>query len=102
MLTDRHIRNRIPKDLYDDLYNRRKTVREVAKTLGITENYLSHAISERAPKRNIKLLKITREMYRLQLAKETIEGKHTVRKGAELACVSERTFYRRMKKVKQS
>ena len=101
MPTDRHIRNRIPKELYDDLYNRRKTVREVAKILGITENYLSHAISERAPKRNIKLLKITREMYRLQLAKETIEGKHTVRKGAELACVSERTFYRRMKKVKQ-
>jgi transcriptional regulator GlxA family with amidase domain len=101
-MTSRHIRNRIPKDLYDDLYTRRKTVRQVAKELEVTENYLSHSIPERAPKPNPKLLKLTREMYRMQLARETLDGKHTVRKGAELACVSERTFYRRMKKARNA
>lgn len=100
MRTDRHIKNRIPKDLYDDLYSRRKTVREVAKTLGVSENYLSHSIPERAPKRNPKLLKVTRRMYQDQIARETLEGKHSVKQGAELAHVSERTFYRRLKTIK--
>jgi len=96
MTTNRHIRNRMSKDLYDDLYNRRKTVRDVAKILNVSENYLSHAIPERAPKRNPKLLKVTRRMYQDQIARETLEGKHTTKEGAELAFVSERTFFRRL------
>ena len=98
--TKRHIRERIPKDLYDDLYNRRKTVREVAKILDLNENYLSHAIPERAPKRNIKLLRVTRRMFQDNLARETIEGKHSVAEAADLAHVSERTMFRRMKALK--
>lgn len=98
----KHIRERIPKDLYDDLYNRRKTVREVAKLLNLNENYLSHAIPERAPKRNSALLRATRELFQANLAKETIERKHRVRDAADLAHVSERTMYRRMKKVRQN
>ena len=94
------IQDRIPQDLYQDMYNRRKTVREVAKILGVSENYLSHAIPERAPKRNPKLLKVTRRMYQNQIARETLQGKHTVVQGAELAHVSERTFYRRLKAIK--
>lgn len=96
-----HIRDRMPKDLLDDLVNRRKTVREVAKVMGVSENYLSHAIPQRAPKRNPKLLRATRRMYQEQIAREVLEGKHTVFKGAELACVSERTFYRRLATLKK-
>lgn len=95
-----HIRDRISKDLYDDLYNRRKTVREVAATLGVSENYLSHAIPERAPKRNPKLLKATRRLFQDQIAREVVQGKHTIFKGAKLAYVSERTLYRRIAKLK--
>lgn len=95
-----HIRERISKDLYDDLYNRRKTVREVAKELGVSENYLSHAIPERAPKRNPKLLKATRRLFQDQIAREVLQGKHTIYRGAELAHVSERTFYRRLAKLR--
>lgn len=102
MSTERHIRNRMPKDLYDDLYNRRKTVREVAKIMNVSENYLSHAIPERAPKRNPKLLQVTRRLYQNQLALETLQGRHTVVQGAELAHVSERTFYRRLKALKEA
>lgn len=92
-----HIRDRMTKDLYNDLYTRRKTVREVARIMGVSENYLSHAIPERAPKRNPRLLKVTRRMYQDQIARETIEGKHSVKQGADLAHVSERTFYRRLR-----
>ena len=95
-----HIRDRMPKELYHDLYTRRKTVREVAKIMGVSENYLSHAIPERAPKRNPSLLKVTRRMYQDQIARETKEGKHTVKQGADLAYASERTFYRRLKALK--
>lgn len=95
-----HIRERISKDLYDDLYNRRKTVREVAKEIGVSENYLSHAIPERAPKRNPKLLKATRRLFQDQIAREVLQGKHTIYRGAELAHVSERTFYRRLAKLR--
>lgn len=95
-----HVRDRMPKDLYDDLYTRRKTVREVALTMDVSENYLSHAVPERAPKRNAKLLKVTRRMYQDQIARETLQGKHTISQGAELAHVSERTFYRRLKDVR--
>lgn len=95
-----HIRERMAKELYDDLYHRRKTVREVAKIVGVSENYLSHAIPERAPKRNPKLLKATRRLFQDQIAREVLEGKHTIYKGAELAHVSERTFYRRLAKLR--
>ncbi len=100
MKTSRHIRNRMSKDLYDDLYTRRKTVREVAKIMNVSENYLSHAVPERAPKRNPKLLKVTRRMYQDQIARETLEGKHTAKEGAELAFVSLRTFFRRLAQLR--
>lgn len=90
------IRERIPKALYDDLYNRRKSVKEVADKLEVSPNYLSHAIPERAPKRNPKLLAKTRKLFQEQVAREVKDGKHTVFDGARLACVSERTMYRRL------
>lgn len=94
-----NIRERMPKDLYDDLFNRRKSVKEVAEILGVTANYLSHAIPERAPKRNPKLLAKTRRMFQDQVAREVRENKHTVYEAAQIACVSERTMYRRLAKL---
>ena len=97
----KHIRDRMPKDLYDDLVNRRKTVREVAKVMGVHEAYLSHAIPERAPKRNIQLVRVTRRMYQDQLAREVLTGKRKILEAANMAHVSERTMFRRMAKLRQ-
>lgn len=91
------VRERISKQQYDDLYNRRRPVKDIAEELGIGPNYLSSSIRERAPKRNLDLLKATRRLYQNQIAREVREGKHTVAKGADLACVSERTMFRRLK-----
>ena len=96
----KHIRDRMSKEQYSDLFNRRVTVRALAKDLGVTENYLSHAVPERAPKRNPKLLRVTRRLFQEQLAREALEGKHTVYAAAEIAHVSERTMYRRIEDVR--
>jgi transposase-like protein len=98
----KNIRERIPKNLYDDLYNRRVSVKEVAEKLGVGPNYVSFAIPERAPKRNPVLLKATRKLFQNQIAREVLEGKHTVTEAANLACISERTMFRRLKKLKES
>lgn len=96
------LRSRIPQDLYVKLVNRRIKVKEAAAILNVTPNWLSHAIPERAPKKqpNSDLLRATRRLYRNQILKETVEGKHTVANGADLAHVSERTFYRMLRKYK--
>lgn len=99
------LRSRIPEDLYEKLVNRRIKVKEAAKLLKVTPNWLSHAIPERAPKPkpiNSDLLRATRRLYRNQILKETVEGKHTITKAADLAHVSERTFYRMLKKYKEA
>lgn len=96
-----HIRQRMTQQQYDDLYNRRRTVRDLAKELGVNEAYLSSSVPERAPKKNYKLLKATRVLYKLQVAREVIQGRHTVAQGADLAAVSERTMYRLMVKVRK-
>lgn len=99
------LRSRIPQDLYDKLVNRRIKVKEAAKILNVTPNWLSHAIPERAPKPqpgSSDLLLATRRLYRNQILKETVEGKHTVARASDLTHVSERTFYRMLKKYKEA
>jgi len=96
-----HVRDRMTQAQKDDLFYRRKSVRQLAKELGVTENYLTHAMPERAPKRNPKLLRATRRLFQLQVAREVQEGKHTVQAGSDLACISERTMYRRLSQLSQ-
>lgn len=91
------IRERMSKQQYDDLYHRRKSVKQIAAELGVGPNYVSSSIPERAPKSNPHLLKATRRLYQNQIAREVREGKHTVNEGASLACISERTMFRRLK-----
>ena len=95
-----HVRDRMTQEQKDDLFYRRKSVRQLAKELGVTENYLTHAMPERAPKRNPQLLRAARRLFQLQVAREITEGKHTVQAGSDLACVSERTMYRRLNEVR--
>ena len=96
-----HVRDRMTQEQKDALYYRRKSVRQLAKELGVTENYLTHAMPERAPKRNPQLLRAARRLFQLQVAREVTEGKHTVQAGSDLACVSERTMYRRITEVRE-
>lgn len=84
----------------EDIFNRRITIRAAAKKLGVSESYLSRAIPERAPKRNVKLLRVTRRLYQEQVAIECLAGKHSAADGALLAHITVRTMYRRIAAVK--
>jgi hypothetical protein len=74
-------------------------VREIARELGVSENYLTKAIPERAPKKNYKLLKVTRLLYQEQLARECIAKKLSAREAAQMANITLRTMYRRIEYV---
>lgn len=95
-----NVLNRMSKDQYLDIVNYRRQIKDVAKELGVTANYLGKVVTERAPKRNPKILRQVRLRFQLQVAKEILEGKLTVKEGASVACVTERTMFRRIAKVK--
>ena len=88
------------KDQYDDLVNYRRRIKDIARELNVTANYLGKMVKERAPKRNSKALKKVRFLFQMQVAREILDGKHTVKDGSSIACVSERTMFRRMAKIK--
>lgn len=89
------------KDQYSDLVNHRRKIKDIARELGVTANYLGKMVKERAPKRNPKVLKKVRLMFQMQVAREILAGKHTIKEGSSIACVSERTMFRRMARVKE-
>lgn len=88
------------KEQYSDLVNYRRRIKDIAKELGVTANYLGKVVKERAPKRDPKALKQVRLMFHRQIAKEILAGKYTVKEGASIACTSERTMFRRIAKVR--
>ena len=95
-----NVKFRISKDQYDDLVNYRRRIKDIAKELGVTANYLGKMVKERAPKRNPKVLKRVRLLFQYQIAREILGGKHTIKEGSNIACISERTMFRRLAKVR--
>lgn len=95
-----NVLNRITSRQLHDLVNYRRRIKDIAKELGVTANYLGKMVKERAPKRNQRSLRKVRNLFQLQIAREVLEGKHTIKEGASIACVSERTMFRRLAKVR--
>ena len=97
-----HVQDRMTEQQLKDLVERKRTVRSLAKELNVTENYLCKAVQKdkKRPVTNTPLLRASRRLYQDQIARETINGRHTVARGADLAHVSERTFYRRLSKLR--
>ena len=96
-----NVKARMSKDQYSDLVNYRRRIKDIAKELNVTANYLGKIVKERAPKRNPKVLKQVRLLFQDQIAREVLSGKHTIKEGASIACVSERTMFRRLAKVRE-
>lgn len=95
------LRDRMTEQDKQDLFNRKQTVRDLARKYGVSENYLSHAMPDRAPKRSKGLLMQVRRMYIKQIVRETHEGKHSIFAAASLICKSERTVFRLLAKHRQ-
>ena len=95
-----NVKSRMTKEQYSDLVNYRRRIKDIAKELNVTANYLGKMVKERAPKRNPKVLKRVRMLFQYQIAREILEGKHTIKEGSNIACISERTMFRRLAKVR--
>ena len=95
-----NVKSRMTKEQYSDLVNYRRRIKDIAKELNVTANYLGKMVKERAPKRNPKVLKRVRMLFQYQIAREILEGKHTIKEGSGIACISERTMFRRLAKVR--
>jgi hypothetical protein len=86
-----------------DLYNRKITTRELARILGVHENYLSRMypgkipIEKREDISKAKLaLRATRKEFRLALLEQVALGKITLDEAAAQAHTTKRTLYRLM------
>lgn len=97
-----NIKDKLTEQQLFDLVNRRRKIKDIANELGVTPNYLGKVVKERAPKVDAKNLRKVRMLFQHQVAKEVCEGKRTVKEGAKVACVSERTMFRRMSKVRNA
>lgn len=96
-----NVKSRMTKEQYSDMVNYRRPIKDIARELGVTANYLGKMVKERAPKRNPKVLKRVRMLFQYQIAREILAGKHSIKEGSSIACISERTMFRRLAKVRE-
>ena len=94
------VRDRITKEQKEALYSRKRSVTAIAAELGVTVSHLSKYCPEREPKRNARLLLVTRKLFQKTIATECLNGKYSVAEAAKLAYVSLRTMYRRVEELK--
>lgn len=91
--------SRITEEQKRQLYHREITTRDLAKVLGVHEEYLSYMYPGKVPIIDKKPLIEARKLYKLEMAKLVIEGKHTTMEAAMIAHVSYNTMRRFIKKV---
>lgn len=85
---------RITEQQKQDLYNRKVTTRELATILGVHERYLSQHYSGKVPVLDKKPLIEARKAFKLEIAKQILDGKITGRQASKIANVSYRTMVR--------
>lgn len=93
--------SRITEQQKQDLYERRITTRDLAKLLGVHENYLSFRFPHKVPLPDVKELQKARKEYKLAVARQVLEGKYTVSEASKVAFVSYNTMSRFVKKAKE-
>lgn len=86
--------SRITEQQKQDLYNRKITTRDLAKLLGVHERYFSSVFSGKVPIIDKKPLIEARKAFKLEIAKQILEGKYTGREAAKVANVSYKTMSR--------
>lgn len=101
------VASRITEEQKTALFNRQITTRDLAKTLRVSEKYLSSLFpgkdEENTLKRRVEhkqeLVQVRKE-YRLTLAKDILTGKYSIADAADIAGCSYNTMLRTLAKAK--
>jgi predicted transcriptional regulator len=91
---------RITEQQKEDLYSRKVTTRDLAKVLGVREDYLSSLFPGKIEpmERGRKELLQVRKEFRAEFARKVLSGELTLKKAGVLA----RTPYRTMARIVQT
>ena len=94
------LKTRITEQQKQDLYDRKITTRDLAKILNIHERYLSYTFPGKVEVINKKPLIEARKAYKVEIAKQILEGKYSIVQAARVANVSYNTMQRFLQKAK--
>lgn len=94
-----YVQSRITEEQKIALYNRQITTRELATILGVSERHLSTYFTGKCPIPDKKELTKARREYKIELAKEVLQGKYTVKQASKIAYTSYSTMLRRVKEA---
>jgi transposase-like protein len=95
------LQSRITEQQKRDLYSRVVTTRELAKTLGVHEKYLSFKFYSKVEVVDKKPLIEARKAYKLEIATQVMQGKYSIQQAADTAYVSYNTMQRCVQKAKE-
>ncbi len=94
-----YVQSRITEEQKIALYNRAITTRELASVLGVSERHLSTYFTGKCPIPDKRALTKARREYKIELAKEVLIGKYTVKEASKIAFTSYSTMLRRVKEA---
>lgn len=94
------LQTRITEQQKEDLYHRRITTRDLAKQLNVHERYLSYMLPGKVPIIDKKPLIEARKAFKLEMGKQVIQGKYTIRQAADASNVTYNTMRRFVEKAK--
>ena len=94
-----YLQSRITEAQKVALYTRSITTRELANLLGVSEKHLSTYFPGKCPIPDKKALTKVRREYKIEIAKEVLGGKYTVKQAADITFTSYSTMLRRVKEA---
>lgn len=92
--------SRITEQQKADLYSRRITTRDLAKTLNVHEKHLSTCFPGKIPIPDTEALKAARKEYKLEIARLVLTGRYTIREAADQIHAAYNTMQRLVSKAK--
>lgn len=95
------LQSRITEQQKADLYSRSISTRELARVLNVHEKHLSYAFPGKEPIVDKRPLIEARKEFKLNVAKEILEGNLTISKASEKCFVSYHTMLRYLNKAKE-
>ena len=94
------LQSRITEQQKRDLYSRTITTKALSELLEVHEGYLSYVFTGKVRILDKKPLIEARKEYKIEVAKDILQGKYSIQQAANIAYVSYNTMQRYLNKAK--